>query len=129
MNPDDTITRDDTIHLARLAWEYPGHFDTNAHNILAYEAADEAEQDRAVGALVRGGLREKWERDLLHRLTGVRVPGPTHRPEAYRWVRRNLVRALLRTGGLDDAGIDALIAEWSGRDLDAVTRERGRDKN
>lgn len=124
------ISREDTIELARLAWVWPEPFDGNAHNILVYEAADKHEQHRAIGALIDGGLREQWERDLLHRLTGIREPGPKHRPKDYRGpMLRNLIRALLRTAHLTDEEINAHIAKWSGREVEALERQRYRDKN
>ena len=122
MNPDDTI------RAACELWSMQGKADVHWWNTMQYLAANERE--RAIGRLVHGGLRELWERDLLHRLTGVRVPGPKHRPKAYRGrAVRRAVRDMLREAGLADGKIDELLAEWTGRDLDAVTRERYRDKN
>ena len=42
---------------------------------------------------------------------------------------RNLIRALLRTAHLTDEEINAHIAKWSGREVEALERQRYRDKN
>ena len=124
MNPDDTI------RAACELWSMQGEADVHWRNTMQYLAANERFRDRAIGRLVRGGLANQWERDLLYRLTGVRVRGPARRPVDYRGrAVRRAVRDMLREAGLADGKIDELLAERTGRDLDAVTRERYRDKN